>query len=472
MAVTARITIFALNKKATPMKTIHFVVNSLTHYLKDRTADFLTHALGTELTLMPDPENLMDPYAVMVFAGVERIGFVAHTYVEQVWQGLADKEDQLTAVVSKVDMEGLFLVAKAEVELKHQGTLYDPAPYLAWHYDGPVIMDDAQRNLLFVSKRLHTLLTCGKPWNAAASEVMQTFMQLHERDISGEMNRLRIELTHLLIEADAEDTRKAARELDNVNSWLVSTKNRQNVVRFLTETLPQSEECTHKLGDSTTDLMRVEEQLEQFPERLYDEFKNRPEIFVRKVYYRNIPREVVRRLFSGIALMVRSGRVEVRLQAPEEGKPATGEAIATLYEAKTPTGIPQKKTAEAENLEQQMLVFLAPLHPHVTPRYKGAIDKLWAAIMREFHDELRQIGKQKHTDFNKKLLCCIVGELRQKGIYNALVSEMEFARLLMGNSYTSMRTYINQGFVAYPEVAAYERRLNKHTDELVGKRVF
>ena len=428
------------------MKTIHFVVNSLTHYLKDRTADFLTHALGTELTLMPDPENLMDPYAVMVFAGVERIGFVAHTYVEQVWQGLADKEDQLTAVVSKVDMEGLFLVAKAEVELKHQGTLYDPAPYLAWHYDGPVIMDDAQRNLLFVSKRLHTLLTCGKPWNAAASEVMQTFMQLHERDISGEMNRLRIELTHLLIEADAEDTRKAARELDNVNSWLVSTKNRQNVVRFLTETLPQSEECTHKLGDSTTDLLRVEEQLEQFPERLYDEFKHRPEIFVRKVYYRNIPREVVRRLFSGIALMVRSGRVEVRLQTADAGKTSD-------------TAAPAPTTSD--HLDQQMLAFIAPLHQHVMPRYASEVHRLWAALLREFHRELREVGKQKHTDINKKLLCCIVGELRQRGLYNQHISESEFCRLLMGNSYSSMRTYINQGFVAYADVDTYERRLNK-----------
>ena len=69
------------------MEKIRFDVVGLYHWdVHDRWKEYAAEAVGKQLTMQPQPENVKDPYAVRVREGRMHIGYVAVTDLDVIYQ--------------------------------------------------------------------------------------------------------------------------------------------------------------------------------------------------------------------------------------------------------------------------------------------------------------------------------------------------------------------------------------------------
>ena len=74
----------------------------------------------------------------------------------------------------------------------------------------------------------------------------------------------------------------------------------------------------------------IERQLEAFPDNLYSYFRADPVDFLRRIFYRRVPRKQMVQLLSGIILMIQNGRVEEVKQWGKHGDRESLEAMKCL----------------------------------------------------------------------------------------------------------------------------------------------
>ena len=71
------------------MEKIRIDVVGLYHWdVRDHWEEYAAGAVGKQLTLQPQPENVKDPYAVRVREGQLHIGYVAVTDLDVIYQAL------------------------------------------------------------------------------------------------------------------------------------------------------------------------------------------------------------------------------------------------------------------------------------------------------------------------------------------------------------------------------------------------
>ena len=87
--------------------------------------------------------------------------------------------------------------------------------------------------------------------------------------------------------------------------------------------------------------------------------------------------------------------------------------------------------------------FIVPLDKLVKSEKMPKYKQIWDNIFENFKEELQDKGKQKNTTFNKKLVSCIIGCLKNEGYYDCSC-DTDLAAALGETPKGTCRQYINQ----------------------------
>ena len=338
------------------MEKIRFDVVGLYHWdVRDRWKEYAIEAVGRELVLQPQPENVKDPYAVRAREGSLHVGYVAVTDLDAVYQALKGSERQrLKGVVVESNPEPPILTVEAEVEaIDWTYEPFDDSVYAGWHYDGLPLMPKKLEQLKDLTEdlieALEGNLTKGQtPCEANQDEVinrdaitgmMNRLLDTNLYDVSREMTRARYRIERLLSAQEEPALKALADRLRHQKGMLMRHDCRDQVARYLFVELPQELLRKGFLKSHYTYDNRLdgqESQLVSFPYQLYDKFLNDPVDFLREVYYHHVPRKFLFPLLSGIVLMILKGRVKIERWG-REGDTQPIRQIENLLKPKSPT---------------------------------------------------------------------------------------------------------------------------------------
>lgn len=367
------------------MEKIRFDVVGLYHWdVRDRWKEYATEAVGRELVLQPQPENVKDPYAVRAREGSLHVGYVAVTDLDAVYQALKGSGRQrLKGVVVKSNPEPPVLTVEAEVEaIDWTFEPFDDSVYANWHYDGLPLMPKKLEQLKDLTDDLIEALEGNLTKGQTLCEMTERLLETNLYDVSREMTRARYRIERLLSAQEEPALRALADRLRHQKGMLMNHDSRNQVARYLFVELPQELLRkgflkSHYTYDNRLD--ELERQLVSFPYQLYDKFLNDPVDFLREVYYHHVPRKFLFPLLSGIVLMILKGRVKIERWG-REGDTEPIRQIENLLKPKSPT---DGETSNETDREAKMKQGLKTLLEKTDARGNLIINQknLWAAIM-------------------------------------------------------------------------------------------
>ena len=371
------------------MEKIRFDVVGLYHWdVRDRWKEYATEAVGRELVLQPQPENVKDPYAVRAREGSLHVGYVAVTDLDAVYQALKGSGRQrLKGVVVKSNPEPPVLTVEAEVEaIDWTFEPFDDSVYANWHYDGLPLMPKKLEQLKDLTEDLIEALEGNLTKGQTLCEMTERLLESNLYDVSREMTRARYRIERLLSAQEEPALRALADRLRHQKGMLMNHDSRNQVARYLFVELPQELLRkgflkSHYTYDNRLD--ELERQLVSFPYQLYDKFLNDPVDFLREVYYHHVPRKFLFPLLSGIVLMILKGRVKIERWG-REGDTEPIRQIENLLKPKSPTdGETSDETNPETDREAKMKQGLKTLLEKTDARGNLIINQknLWAAIM-------------------------------------------------------------------------------------------
>lgn len=285
-------------------------------YRKDldgHVSEFLAEAPGHAMTLRPESANDNDKVAVRAYDWLGRhVGYVSNSDLPDAWGALRCTEhNKLRGMIVSSNIKHPCIEFECVVQgYKGPATdLYPQKIFLEWKYTGPVLdIPEEFDNLIYMRDEIIDRLAERDEWD---DEAKANFIQLAKRfaanlkyDISGEMSDYRSRLIEMLTDMGDGEFQEVIDELTMSSGRTGRETTCGSVLDFWKEQM-QSAETRKRLmvHHRRYDVKTVENELEQFPEEMYFEWKANPERFVSKLYYRHIPREVIWRFVSGIAFV-------------------------------------------------------------------------------------------------------------------------------------------------------------------------
>lgn len=317
------------------MERITFDVVGLAHLdVRDNWKEYVAKAVGKQLVLQPQPENVKDPYAVRAREGRLHIGYVAVTDLDVVYQALKGSGlNRLRGVVVESNTEPPVLKVEVEVEkVDWNHEPFDDSVYEGWHYDGLPLMPRKMEQLGDLTADLTDALEEGVTNSDTLSELLNPILDSALYDMSREMTRSRYRIERLFAQRSEPELQEAANKLRQQKGVLMTHDNRDKVARYLFvdiphELLSKGLQESHYTYDNR--LEELKSQLCAFPYQLYDKFLADPVDFLREVYYKHVPRKYLNQLLSGIILMILKGKVEIERWG-REGKRDAIEQIRSM----------------------------------------------------------------------------------------------------------------------------------------------
>ena len=307
--------------------------------VRDNWKEYVAEAVGKQLVLQPQPENVKDPYAVRAREGRLHIGYVAVTDQDVVYQALKGSGlNRLRGVVVESNTEPPVLTVEAEVE--KVDWQYDPfmySMYEGWHYDGLPLMPRKMEQLGDLTDDLTDELESKAVNHETLAELTAQLLETNLYDMSREMTRSRYRIERLLAQRSEPEWQEVAHKLRQQKGMLMTHTNRDQVARYLFVDIPhellnKGLEESHYTYDNR--LEELKSQLISFPYQLYDKFLADPVDFLREVYYKHVPRRYLNQLLSGIILMILKGRVEIE----RWGREGERDAIKQIHSMGKRTG--------------------------------------------------------------------------------------------------------------------------------------
>ena len=376
------------------METIRFDVVGLYHWdVRDRWKAYATEAVGKQLTVQPQPDNLKDPLAIRAREGSLHVGYVAVPDQGLVYKALHGAGKQrLRGVVVESNPEPPVLTVEAKVErIDWDYEPFDDSLYEGWRYKGLPLMppkleqlgdltadltDELEGSLPNRDESLNqgTIanrdggLEDGVTNRDTLQELTTRLIDSNLYDMSREMTNDRYHIEQLLAQCSDPELQTSAKKLRQQKGMLMRHENRDRVARYLFNDLPRQLDSkglvdSHYTYDNQLD--ELEQQLRTFPYQLYDKFENDPVDFLREVYYKHVPREHLNALLSGIVLMILKGRVKIKRWGREgdtepirliEQLGQSPEMRPSVRENPVPAAFSDKAAVYWERLEQQGFV--------------------------------------------------------------------------------------------------------------------
>ena len=299
------------------MEKIRFDVVGLYHWdVRDRWKEYAAEAVGKQLTMQPQPENVKYPYAVRVREGRMHIGYVAVTDLDVIYQALRGSgKNRLRGVVVESNSDPAVLTVECEVErVDWDYEPFDDSVYQDWHYDGLALMPKKLEQL----QDLTDDIIDGLEQKSASDDLrplVETLLESSLYDMSREMTRARYRIERLLSARKEPELKVFADNMRQHKGWLMCHDDRDRVARYLFVELPsqlQQKGLEHSHYTYDNRLSELKSQLTSFPYQLYDKFQCDPVDFLREVYYHHVPRRYLFQLLSGIVLMILKGQVNIQ----------------------------------------------------------------------------------------------------------------------------------------------------------------
>ena len=298
------------------MKKIRIDVVGLSHNdVRHRWEEYISKSLGRRLTLQPQPDNIVDSYAVRAREGLDNIGYVAVTDLDVVYQALKGSgRERLQSKVVEFVVEPPVMTVEVEVDdIDSNYDPYDDSAYTNWHYDGMPLLPRKLEQMNDLTLDLQDALNADAPMDEI-QDMAETLLEEHMYDASREMTRKRYWLEQQLSQRSEPELQNIARQLREQKGMLMRYESREKVAQHLfiewpTQLKHNGLDEYHYTYDNRLD--ELEEQLRAFPHHLYDKFLTDPVDFLREVYYKHVSRRYLFPLLSGIVLMILKGRVSI-----------------------------------------------------------------------------------------------------------------------------------------------------------------
>ena len=394
------------------MEKIRFDVVGLYHWdVRDRWKEYAAGAVGKVLTLQPQPENQIDPYAVRVREGSLHVGYVAVPDLDAVYQTLKGAgRRRLRGIVVESNPEPPVLTVECEVEaVDWTYEPFDDSVYAGWHYDGLPLMPKKLEQLNDLTEDLiealegvanhDTLSARGVANRGPILDMTTRLLESNLYDVSREMTRARYRIERLLAQHSDPKLQSLTYQLRHQKGMLMNHDSREQVARYLFIELPR-ELLRKGLQQSryTYDnrLDELEQQLHAFPYQLYDKFQNDPVDFLREVYYHHVPRRYLFPLLSGIVLMILKGRVTITRWG-REGDTEPIRLIADIGKPQLPQGASDREEALKQGVRE--LLEKKDARGYLIINQKN----LWAAIMSVLVFEYHVIPEPDMKAFCRKM---------------------------------------------------------------------
>lgn len=287
------------------MTEIQFSIVGLKYYLDEEgLGDFLNNAVGRDVVIILEPDNIFDCRAVKVLLDGSMIGHVRSADVKEkgIYQMLiSSRHNSYSAKVTGIDHSYVSLSA----EIKYNGTAFPQSDFYTdygrWAYNGYVL------NPIEEWKKLHealvsmlTLLENGTATHENLSPLMAIFKEYVIYGFSKDFFEDRKELFNALnVSADSR-IKSFAEEIKSISSLFHNDKLRSKAYSRIQKGLKkQVEGLEQELGCDQQELRR---QLRAFPNDLFAMHEKKFGIFPSRLYYAQIPRKQLLEFLSGVAI--------------------------------------------------------------------------------------------------------------------------------------------------------------------------
>ena len=289
--------------------------------------EFMSEAIGRAMTLKPEPTNPVDANAIRAYDWQGRhIGYVASYNLKLAWQLLRGSgRPSLRGSAVAVNKEHKCVTFCCEVEtVDEEQDIYPQGPFTEWIYTGPLLKPTQVKTKLdYMPEELWARLDERPTWDDCKRKdfmaLLERFCMLSQYDISGDMEDYRRRLYLRLMETDDEALHGLAEELRMSIGRMGRGLKGGDILDYWLGVLSSPQTMSALLPDiKNYDVEEVRSQLENFPERLYDNwFRNRGQ-FIQKVRYLHIPREVLWQFVSGIAFVEAATRKDLAIVIDEQ----------------------------------------------------------------------------------------------------------------------------------------------------------
>jgi len=268
--------------------------------------EFLGQAVGKVVTLRPQPTNEVDARAIRAYDWVGRhVGYVANAELPTAWSILTSLgRRSVRGRTAAVDTEHHCVVVECVAEVSDEpAELYPQADFLSWSYSGPVLPNTEELDRLeFLMDEIQDRLEEREGWNDDDRDdfrqLVRRFIELSKFDLSAEMSDYRVRLANTLRELDLDDL---SCEMDREASHAGRESRCGEVLEYWMEVLSKPA-IAHRMmahaGEYNYELVR--QQLESFPQGMYQEWLSDRQFFVSRLLYSHIPRKVLWNFVSGI----------------------------------------------------------------------------------------------------------------------------------------------------------------------------
>ena len=241
------------------MEKIRIDVVGLYHWdVRHCWKEYATEAVGKQLTLQPQPENMKDPYAVRAREGGLHVGYVAVPDLDVIYQALKGSGKQrLKGVVVESNPEPPVLTVECEVaRVDWDYEPFDDSIYAGWHYDGLPLMPPKLEQLSDLTDDIIDELESSQSSNLSPdgdvsanlrpdSDVgpnlgshLEALLDSNLYDVSREMTRARYRIECLLSAREEPEMQAFATKLRQQKGMLMRHENRDRVARYLFIDLP------------------------------------------------------------------------------------------------------------------------------------------------------------------------------------------------------------------------------------------
>ena len=317
-----------------PILQLHIVGFPYRKDIEGRVSEFLTDAPGRCMTVRVQRDNEWDGRAIRAFDWQGRhVGYVAKSDLSQAWGALqACGRRSLRGTVVSTNIEHPCAVFECMVPESYAPLpeLYPQQPFLQWKYSGPLLDFPEELDALdYMMEEIDERLVELQEWD---DDALQDFLLLLERftrcsinDISGETEDYRRRLIGRLGQAGLDELEEPVEELKRISGRTGRETAGGSVLQFWMEVI-MSEKMSRSLlvHQKHYDAEVIEEELRRFPDDMYCEWLCNRNLFVSKLFYKHIPREVLWRFVSGIAFVeMRKGCDQAEQKSAKEAEKET-----------------------------------------------------------------------------------------------------------------------------------------------------
>lgn len=281
--------------------------------------EFMAEAKGRAMTVRPDEGNEYDAMAIRAYDWQGRhVGYVAAHDLLEAWQMLRGSgRRSLRGRIVEVNAEHKCVVFECKVEtLGEVGELYPQACFREWTYTGPVLRPTKEfKTLDYMMDEIRDRLDEQELWDDEERHnfvVLTTrFCELSRYDLSGEMSDYRRQLCLRLMDESDPALAQLAEELKMACGRMGREAHGGEVLQYWMQIVDNPRSISSLLkGRDTMFIDDVLQELEAFPDEMFEVWKADREHFVSKLAYMHVPREVLWKLVSGIAFYEAAKRCE------------------------------------------------------------------------------------------------------------------------------------------------------------------